>query len=920
VKDWEALSAAITAHKHAGEIEDACDMAILAYNRNLGGKQLVYELTSLLTKLKRFDEAEELFDEYEKMASHDMDRYILFYELRKAEGAPSSDLVEILEEYRNGEIIEERYLYELAKLYSKAGRKKECIRVCDEIATVYPDGSFAVKALKMKQYNGGKFTEKQEEIIAKARTHQLDEESTKEMLFEQQMDPLRYSENEEAEIKEMLDGTAPVRKTADLSQTMQELKEKAAHADDVDYTEFETELDENGVNRKLKRFVLAQVEASKKVGKQTDRAEDGVKADDDSAAFTPEMYPDDEAAATVENPITADTTEVVGSVEKAEAESDNAQTDETEAESNQAAETASEDAQTYEPAGDEKISQASESLKELIAKARKNIDSTYDQINREAEQEKREKERREAEEHIRAREDAMQIDEVAVPGNNIYDTQNLQAEIARNLSAVLDDEDFGQDTSMFRPNPAQETQEEEPEADENEQIDGQLSIADWIETVREEKYGSQDTKEYSKSELNRILDQKEENSAAYEKMLEEKRQGKKASVEVSKGNTQEMLIEAKTDLAIRTGKASQKLEEAVEVLKEAAAAAGEISNEVGSAADESDVEEVAAAVSREATASVENVSLDTARLDTVPEEVLAEYVEREMATEQAEKRPFSGAGRASTQVAPKKTATARQPVKTHGELKLDSNLSRYFKKYKEMSGLESQIAEYFRALPTEMQDTTSRTGNIIISGNSSSDKYDLAKAIVRAINSLYPDEPRKIAKTTGESINHRGIEKSMQKLRGTVLVIEGAGVMKPKRVRELLDCMEGDTKRMIVIMEDADAEIKVLMEYTPELAEKFNHRMVLKQYSVHELVEMARQHANRRSYEVEDDALLELYQQIDKMRISDDHVKVDDVKDIINRAIEHSEKRASRKFFKGIKKKRTKNGEFIYLTEADFKG
>jgi hypothetical protein len=56
------------------------------------------------------------------------------------------------------------------------------------------------------------------------------------------------------------------------------------------------------------------------------------------------------------------------------------------------------------------------------------------------------------------------------------------------------------------------------------------------------------------------------------------------------------------------------------------------------------------------------------------------------------------------------------------------------------------------------------------------------------------------------------------------------------------------------------------------------------------------------------------------MRISDDHVKVDDVKDIINRAIEHSEKRASRKFFKGIKKKRTKNGEFIYLTEADFKG
>jgi REP element-mobilizing transposase RayT len=96
--------------------------------------------------------------------------------------------------------------------------------------------------------------------------------------------------------------------------------------------------------------------------------------------------------------------------------------------------------------------------------------------------------------------------------------------------------------------------------------------------------------------------------------------------------------------------------------------------------------------------------------------------------------------------------------------------------------------------------------------------------------------------------------------------------------------------------------------------------MVLKQYTVNEHVEMARRYANRRSYEVDDDALLELYLQIDKMHATVENIKVDDVKEIINRAIEHSEKRASRKFFKGIKKKHTENGDFIYLTEADFKG
>ena len=121
VKDWPSLSAAITAHEKVGELEEARDMAILAYNRNLGGKKLVYELTTLMIKLKQFDDADQLFLEYEKMASRDVNKYVLYYELRKAEGAQSNELVEILEDYKSQE-IDEKYMYELAKLYSKTGR------------------------------------------------------------------------------------------------------------------------------------------------------------------------------------------------------------------------------------------------------------------------------------------------------------------------------------------------------------------------------------------------------------------------------------------------------------------------------------------------------------------------------------------------------------------------------------------------------------------------------------------------------------------------------------------------------------------------------------------------------------------------------------------------------------------------------
>ena len=371
-------------------------------------------------------------------------------------------------------------------------------------------------------------------------------------------------------------------------------------------------------------------------------------------------------------------------------------------------------------------------------------------------------------------------------------------------------------------------------------------------------------------------------------------------------------MEAKTDLAIRTGKATQKLEEAVENLKEAAAVAGEINNMTQAEKVSASGDEVTEAVQRELTASVERVSLDTAKLDVVPEQVIAQYVEKEMAA----------AKPATRKVSPKAAAEkieAAKPVKEVKELKLDSNLARYFKKYREMPGLETQLAEYFSALPSEMADTTSRTGNILISGNSSSDKYDLAKAIVRAINSIYPDNPKKIAKTTGESINYRGIAKSMSRLHGTVLVVEGAGVIQPKRVQELMECMEQDTGRMIVILEDADTEINVLLNFNPDLAKMFNHRIILKQYTVNELVEMARKFARRRSYEVDDDALLELYLRIDKLHAVTDNIKLDDVKEIINQAIEHSEKRASRKLFKGIKKKHTENGDLIYLTESDFR-
>lgn len=106
VKDWNALATVINVQEAVGDYEEARDMAILAYNRNLGGRKLVYKLTEIMIKLKQFDDADGLYEEYERMSQHDVSRYILYYILRKAEGASDNELVEILEDYKNHEIDE----------------------------------------------------------------------------------------------------------------------------------------------------------------------------------------------------------------------------------------------------------------------------------------------------------------------------------------------------------------------------------------------------------------------------------------------------------------------------------------------------------------------------------------------------------------------------------------------------------------------------------------------------------------------------------------------------------------------------------------------------------------------------------------------------------------------------------------------
>lgn len=871
VKDWSTLATVINVQEAAGDYLEARDMAILAYNRNLGGRKLVYKLTELLIKLEDFDTAEELYEEYEKMSQHDVNRYILFYDLRKAQKASDNELVEILEDYKEHE-IDEKYMFELAKLYSKTGRKEECIQTCDDIVLWFQDGVFVEKAIQLKQEFGAELTNTQKKILEETRKQKQDVEATKELMFEEQK-------------------RLAALRSDDIEEAMQEDEDF-----DVDLAVDEDEDGIGGIKSFFKKAFGGHGNEREKDYIHTElEYEDEDTEYDEPEEAEPVKEPEEPA---VKKSMSKEDTALYTEVKSGETEN------------NESSDTLS-----------DSIDKASVSLRELIEDAKKKLESNYEELSgKDKEEEAKEEHEAAVAQVSKAIEDTNEVNSIKVdiPSyDNPYDTQNLQAAIARNLNAFLEEDKA--EAEALRPQPIAEPSDSEADGEEqphDDQIEGQLSLADWMEAVREEKYGKQNTREFSKSELERMLDEKDEKSAAYEKiMAEQKAQAEAAGREFDekeasrKAHAQVMLQAARTDLAIRTGKATAKLEDAAAQERQRLQEIRQLEETAASDEEKTDNTvlsntasfKVVADTQTDEREAAEPVSLYTAPVKYVTEDML-------------NINPLEAVSTADLA-----NAVKQEDAAAENDRRLTGELAKIFRKYREMPGLESQLVDYFDALESEMNISTSQVGNIIISGNSSSDKSDLARTIVRAINYLYPERTRKIAKTTGDSINNRGLAKAMNKLKGTALIVEGAGSIQPKRMAEVLECLEQDTDRMIVILEDSDAEINVLLNFNPDMSRKFNHRIVLKQYTVNELVEMARKFARKRQYEVDDDALLELYLKIDKLRSNTENIRLDDVKEIINQAIVKSEKRASRKFFGGLKKKRGENGDIIFLSEADFK-
>lgn len=213
---------------------------------------------------------------------------------------------------------------------------------------------------------------------------------------------------------------------------------------------------------------------------------------------------------------------------------------------------------------------------------------------------------------------------------------------------------------------------------------------------------------------------------------------------------------------------------------------------------------------------------------------------------------------------------------------------------------------------------TSRTGNLLIIGNKGNGKTVLAVDVVKAIQKQRNIRQGKVAIVTGESLNKKKIGDIFRKLHGGALIIEKAGKLNEKTVARLNKAMEQNTGELLIVLEEQRKPLDRLLSSNREFRRKFTSRLEVPIFINDELVTFGQTYAQENGYRIDEMGILALYSKIDSLQREDHAVTVAEVKDVMDEAIQHSQKASAKKLVRRVFGKNTDSADRIFLTENDF--
>ena len=223
-----------------GRYEDSKEIFLLAYHKASVGKNILYRLIEISLRMDDISEAEDFFEEYRQVASNDNTQYILQYKIAKAKNASLNEQIRILEEYKEQEFTE-KWSYELAALYYKAGEKQKCLDLCNEIILWFSEGKYVMKSydlkMRMGELTGAEKAKYEKQFIPKLITPEQAKELKK------QETESESEQQEDETVKESGDSKEQTEEIQKI-EVMEESEEKAP-AKPIDMASMQAQISKN---------------------------------------------------------------------------------------------------------------------------------------------------------------------------------------------------------------------------------------------------------------------------------------------------------------------------------------------------------------------------------------------------------------------------------------------------------------------------------------------------------------------------------------------------------------------------------------------------------------------------------------------------------------------------------------------------
>lgn len=931
--------------------EDARDMLLLAYERRPGGRTICYSLCELSIKMEEYVQAIEYYKEFVQVAPKDPGRYILQYKLYEAQDVSLEERIAVLEELKKRD-YREKWAYELAYLYHRVGLAARCVEECDELILWFGEGKYVIKAMELKMLHQPLTPEQQEKY-----DHRFDAPGTQQYSQNYAQDP-GYGQNETYDPNQgyVQDGSYDPNQgyaqggsydpnqgyaqdgsydpnqgyvqdggyepnqgyvqeetyeqvTGDtrVYETVQPVQPQQAPAQPA-----EDDFDIHVKTMDVGQYNTINLQAELAAGLREVLSEDHAKETSDSitrSIVAPMIDPGDSDTESLDYPEIADVSEDDLEPETEQMESSEVFFGETGeiGDLSQVPQVETEEILPEEPV----VARRTDVVPEL-SEVQKT--SEVQEIVKEPEVQKVPEASRTQEIHeVTASAPAAPVAPV---------TPAAPVEPPKELADVLAQESDGQISLVM------------PEAESIEkQITGQMNIEDILaEWERKKKENLEKREEEVRQH---VLQQ---TGAMFTEFEQAVRDGLLEKLEKEKAaDTADTVAEDTTDTDEVEGleeiTEEPATEEPVEELTEAAPAEEAEQEPVEELPEEDTVEELAEEPAYEPEAEEfeepaepeaeiyeqeeivdeEQAEPEEAMDDEPVEEPTAEAVEsvdEETASEEieltAEETPE--AGEAPEQ--PERPAVERDKAKVRALTREERELYAPF--------IQSRSAREQLVKAIDNISLAAYTGNVIITGEEGMDTLSLAKNMVREIQATDSNFSGKVAKISGHALNKKDTADTLSKLKNGALIICKASEMNDATANVLHKALQQESQGIVIILEDTKRDIDKFLEKHEKLRECFTARMDVEALSNNTLVAFGKQYAREMEYSIDELGELALHTRIEDMQTIDYVVTVVDVKQIVDEAINHANKKTLKHFFDVLFAKRYDDEDMIILTEKDF--